>query len=55
MTTEYWYLQLPTGKALRGERTSETINRELQELVARGWVPVTVTEGAFLLKKESTS
>lgn len=60
MATEYWYLQLPTGQALRGERPADTINRELQELVARGWEPVTMTAtaslyAAIIFKKETPS
>jgi hypothetical protein len=43
MGNEYWYVKLPAGAKARGEQTSDTINRELSELVARGWEPVTMT------------
>lgn len=60
MTTayEYWYLTLPTKNArLKGESVEDHANRELSELVERGWEPVSVTRpdviGAigFLLRK----
>lgn len=49
MGTEYWYVQLPSGKTLRGERTQDAINRELNELVARGWEPVSMVDRSLTL------
>ncbi|WP_336632857.1 MULTISPECIES: hypothetical protein [unclassified Microbacterium] len=46
MATEYWYVTLPSGQKARGEQPRDTINRELNELVARGWEPVSVTSAA---------
>ena len=46
MAAEYWYVTLPTGKKLKGENERDAINRELTELVARGWEPVTMTSSA---------
>ncbi len=43
MESEYWYVTLPSGKKLRGEDERAAINRELGELVARGWEPVSIT------------
>lgn len=34
---EYWMLKLPAGRVLRGETDMDAINRELAELVGRGW------------------
>lgn len=46
MTDEYWYVKLPSGAKARGEQPMDTINRELAELVSRGWEPVSVTSTA---------
>ncbi|MBN9153546.1 MAG: hypothetical protein J0J05_06150 [Microbacterium sp.] len=43
MGTEYWYVHLPSGAKLRGETPMDAINRELNELVGRGWEPVSIT------------
>ncbi len=43
MPFEYWYVGLPSGAKARGETEYDAINRELSELVGRGWEPVTMT------------
>jgi len=56
---EFWYIELPNGKSLRGETPEDAANRELTELVGRGWEPISarpamlVGRHGFLLKKES--
>lgn len=61
MPTEYWYITLPSGKKLRGESERDAINRELNELVERGWEPVSIAGSApglqigVMLRKESGS
>lgn len=63
MGTDYWYIRLPSGaKATKQEMPQDHINRELSELVSRGWHVVSHSEmsGAllghvsFVLRKEST-
>jgi hypothetical protein len=59
MSYEFWYITLPTqaGQRIKGESVEDHANRELGELVERGWEPVSVTRpvniGAigFLLRK----
>lgn len=57
MSYEFWYISLPAGKRLPRESEEDAVNRELSELVARGWEPVDVTRPApigpvgFLLRK----
>lgn len=46
MADEYWYVTLPTGAKLKGEKERDAINRELAELVDRGWEPVSITSSA---------
>lgn len=46
MAAEYWYLKLPSGAKLRGENEVDAINRELTELVGRGWEPVSIASSA---------
>lgn len=43
MKHEYWFLTLPSGAALRKESRNDHINRELTELVERGWEPHQMT------------
>jgi hypothetical protein len=50
MGNEYWYVALPTGDKLRGEDGPAAINRELAELVARGWEPISITSSAPTMK-----
>jgi hypothetical protein len=58
MASEFWYIELPTGKTLRGEGHIEAANRELTELVERGWEPISartatlIGRHGFLLKKK---
>ncbi|WP_159877849.1 hypothetical protein [Plantibacter sp. T3] len=58
MSYEFWYISLPSGQRFRGESEEDAANRELSELVDRGWEPVNATRpGAigpigFLLRKE---
>ena len=60
LMNEYWYVTLPSGARLRGEDARTAINRELSELVQRGWEPVSMaTEHptlmvAVLLKKAAS-
>lgn len=57
--TEYWYVVLPSGKPLRGENAQATINREMNELVGRGWKPESIASGhpamqiGVMFKKET--
>lgn len=59
MDYEFWYITLPTatGQRLKGETVDDHANRELGDLVGRGWEPISVTRpvaiGAigFLLRK----
>ena len=59
MASEFWYIELPTGKSLRGEFPVDAANRELTELVERGWEPISarpamvIGRHGFLLKKET--
>ena len=59
MASEFWYIELPTGKSLRGELPVDAANRELTELVERGWEPISarpamvIGRHGFLLKKET--
>lgn len=46
MPHEYWYVTLPSGAKLRGEDARGAINRELTELVGRGWEPVSIASAA---------
>lgn len=48
MGNEYWYVTLPTpgAKRLRGETATDQMNRELNELVERGWEPISVASSA---------
>ncbi|CAN5426464.1 hypothetical protein BH09ACT9_BH09ACT9_00900 [soil metagenome] len=56
---EFWYITLPiTGNVRKkGETLEDHANRELSELVTRGWEPISVTRpqniGAigFLLRR----
>lgn len=43
MSAEYWFLSLPSGQPLRKEPRPDHINRELKELVGRGWEPVSMS------------
>lgn len=58
MSYEFWYISLPAGKRLPRESEEDAVNRELSELVARGWEPVNATRPqgigpiGFLLRKE---
>jgi hypothetical protein len=60
MGSEYWYVRLPAGAKMRGEQPMDTINRELNELVDRGWEPISVSSTAptmmicVMLKKETS-
>jgi hypothetical protein len=55
---EFWYIELPTGKTLKGEHPIDAANRELTELVTRGWEPISarpatvIGRHGFLLRKE---
>jgi len=40
---DYWYLSMPTGMRERKESLEDAVNRELNELVLRGWEPLSVT------------
>jgi hypothetical protein len=59
MEFEYWYVVLPTitGKRLKGENPEAHLNRELAELVERGWEPLSISTGnphsfaGFLMRK----
>ena len=42
MASEHWYLRLPAGQIARKENPVDAINRELAELVARGWEPTSM-------------
>lgn len=60
MAYKFWYLALPTpsGKRLKGESITDHINRELTEVVERGWEPVSIASSSplsfsFLLRKPS--
>jgi hypothetical protein len=59
MATEYWYVKLPAGAKMRGEQPTDTINRELAEMVGRGWEPMSVLSNApslaiyVMFKKEA--
>lgn len=46
MASEYWYVKLPAGAKARGEQPMDTINRELTELVERGWEPISADSTA---------
>lgn len=48
MANEYWYVTLPTPgtKRFKGESAVDHINRELTELVERGWEPVSIASTA---------
>lgn len=46
MGTEHWYVRLPAGAKARGEQPMDTINRELGELIERGWEPVSILSTA---------
>jgi len=54
---EYWAILLPAGKLLRGEDHLGAVNRELAELVSRGWQvhsfsrPNLIGPATFLLEK----
>lgn len=55
---EFWYVKLPSGAKLRGEDERDAINRELNELVERGWEPVSIATASplwvgVMLRKES--
>jgi hypothetical protein len=59
MPNDYWYISLPTSnRRLKGESIDDHANRELAELVGRGWEPISVTRTSdigrigFLLRKE---
>jgi len=58
MTWDFWYIELPTGKTLGGETGFDAANRELGELVDRGWEPISarpalvIGRHGFLLRKE---
>lgn len=63
MGIEYWYIRLPSGdKATKHEMPQDHINRELSELVSRGWHVVSHAEMSggllgnvsFVLRKECT-
>ena len=55
---EYWVVALPTGQRLKGEDVLAHMNRELTELVERGWDvaafdrPTAIGPGTFVLRKE---
>jgi hypothetical protein len=57
MTYEFWYISLPAGQRFRRESEEDAVNRELSELVDRGWEPVNATRPqgigpiGFLLRK----
>jgi len=48
MGTQYWYVTLPTpgSRRLKGETATEQMNRELDELVSRGWEPISIASSA---------
>lgn len=46
MATEYSYVRLLAGAKSRGKDAMATINRELTELVGRGWEPISVLSTA---------
>lgn len=59
MTFEYWYIELPPMGSVKrkGETIEDHANRDLAELVGRGWEPTSVTRPSnigrigFLLRK----
>lgn len=58
MAFEFWYIRLPTAnQRLKGESVEDHANRELAELVGRGWEPISATRPTaidrigFLLRK----
>lgn len=57
MTWDFWYIELPAGAKLRRESIDDAANRELNELVDRGWEPISVTRATsisgvgFLMKR----
>jgi len=58
MANEFWVVRLPVlgNKRLRNETQTDHMNRELTELVDRGWEPVSMTldtanVGVFLMRK----
>lgn len=63
MPNEFWYVELPAGNTqrARGESVEAHANRELAELVGRGWEPVSVTRSnaigriGFLLRHAGES
>ncbi len=59
MKYEYWFITLPVigGKSLKGELWQARLNRELSEIVERGWEPDKMTAHStgsygFLFRKE---
>lgn len=56
---EFWYISLPTktGQRLKGESVEDHANRELNDLVERGWEPISFDRPqgigpiGFLLRK----
>jgi len=56
-THEYWAVSLPSGQKLKGEDVMAAMNRELTELVERGWDVVAIDRSSqigpatFVLKK----
>jgi hypothetical protein len=58
MPNEFWVVRLPVpgNKRLRDETPIDHMNRELTELVERGWEPTsmaldTAGNGVFLMRK----
>jgi hypothetical protein len=58
MANEFWLVRLPVlgNKRLRNETTNDHMNRELTELVERGWEPISMTmdtvgNSVFLMRK----
>jgi len=47
---DFWYLSLPSGARERKESFDDAVNRELEELVLRGWEPLSVTRPTNLDK-----
>ena len=58
-THKHWVIVLPTGERLKGEDMTASIDRELSELVERGWEVVgfsranTITPATFVLRKSA--